>query len=185
MTDKQIIELFFSRSETALSEIEAKYGAFCRDVALRILNDRRDVEECLNDTWLAAWNAIPPERPKDLGAYLAGVTRNVAVKKLRAHTAEKRGGGETPLVAEELEEVLAGSRSAEDEAVSNELKNALERFYKTLPAKERNIFFGRYFCFYSLPDIAETFHTTENYVKTVLARTRKKLKKFLEKEGLL
>lgn len=185
MTDKRIIELLFARSETALSEIVTKYGACCRDVALRILKDRGDAEECLNDTWLAVWNNVPPERPKDLCAYLCGITRNTAVEKLRASTAEKRGGGETPLVVEELGECLAGSRSAEDECVSNELKVALERFYKTLSAKERNIFFSRYFHFYPVSDIAAAFHTTDNYVKTVLMRTRKKLKNFLEKEGLL
>ena len=185
MTDKQMIEMLFGRDESVLSDIEKKYGDQCRSVALRILKNQSDADECLNDIWFAVWKRIPPERPKNLCAYLCGITRNLAVEKLRASTAEKRGGGETPLIVEELGECLAGSQSAEDEAVSNELKNALDRFYKTLSNKERNIFFSRYFYFHSLPDIADAFHTTDNYVKTVLTRTRKKLKKFLDKEGLL
>lgn len=185
MTDKQIIELLFSRDESALFELEKSYGRYCRGAANRILKDPRDVEECLNDTWLLAWKSIPPQRPRDLGAFLAAITRNVAVEILRVNTAAKRGGGETPLIVEELDEALSGTKSAEDECVSNELKDALDRFYKTLSNKERDVFFSRYLYFHSLSEIAGAFGTTQNYVKTILVRTRKKLKSFLEKEGLL
>ena len=184
MTDREIINLLFERDQSALSALELKYGKYCRSVAMNIINDPYDADECMNDALLAVWNKIPPNRPDDLGAYLSLIIRNIAVSRLRKISAEKRGEN-LPLIIEELDECLTNAKSAEDECVSNELKEALNRFYKTLPVKERDVFMSRYLYAYSLYEISEAFHITENYARTMLLRTRKKLKKFMSKENLI
>ena len=184
MTDREIIELLFERRESALSELETKYGKYCKSVAMNVLSDPFDAEECLNDALLAVWNKIPPNRPKELGAYLAMIIRNIAVSRMRKAGAEKRGEN-LPVIFEELDECLPGAKSAADESVSNELKEALDRFYNSLSIRERDIFMSRYFYAYSLDEISEAFHISLNYARTSLFRTRKKLKNFLQKEKLV
>ena len=184
MTDREIIELLFERKESALTALDKKYGAYCRSVAENVLSDPYDAEECMNDALLAVWNRIPPNRPKDLGAYLALIIRNIAVSRLRKNGAQKRGETMTAVI-EELDECIRGAKSAEDEYVSTELKDALNRFYKTLPSKERDVFMSRYFYAYSLYEISDAYRIPENYVRIKLSRTRKKLKSFLEKERLI
>jgi RNA polymerase sigma-70 factor (ECF subfamily) len=184
MTDSKIIDLLFARDENALAVIEQKYGGYCRTVAMNILNDKYDAEECVNDALLAVWNKIPPNRPDDLGGYLARITRNIAVDRLRISGADKRDAcvGE---ITKELEECLPGDKSAEDAVLSNELANALERFFKTLSPRERDIFLSRYFSAYSLNGISDTYGISVDYARILLSRTRKKLFDFLTKEGLL
>lgn len=184
MTDREIIDLLFERKQSALSALESKYGKYCKSVAMNILSDPLDAEECLNDALYAVWNKIPPNKPKDLGAYLSMIIRNVAVSRLRRISAEKRSE-DLPVIIEELDECLSDAKSAEDECVSNELKDALNRFYKTLSVRERDVFMSRYFYAYSLDDISEAFHISVDYARIMLSRTRKKLKKFLQKEKLI
>ena len=129
--DQKIIELYFCRSEQALSETAGKYGRYCTSIAYGILGSREDAQECVSDAYLTAWNAIPPRRPADLGTYLGKITRNLSIDRLRSRSREKRGGGEVPLALEELEEVVAGSDSPENEAVRKELIAGLNRFFRS------------------------------------------------------
>ena len=185
MTDRQIIDLFCARDETAIAEAEKKYGDHCRAAAMRVLGNVCDAEECVNDTWLAAWNTIPAEKPEHLGAFLSRLTRNIASKRLRDSKAEKRGGGEVPLVFEELEECLPSSDGALEPLLAKELAAAVNRFYKQLSSRDRDMFIARYFSARSFSEIAAAFHVTEAHVRMILSRTRKKLTLYLKKEGLI
>ena len=185
MKDKDIIALFFARDESAIKESADKYGDYCFAVASRILNDNCDAEECVNDTWFSAWNRIPPERPSKLGAFFSRITRNIAAKRLRGKTADKRGGGTADLIFEELEDCLTDSKSAEDSYLSKEFTEALNKFYKTLQRRDREIFLCRYYSAHEISAIADAFGMSDNYVRTVLSRTRQKLKEYMDKEGLL
>ena len=185
MQDDRIIELYFCRDQRAIAETDAKYGAYCRAVARNILGLPQDVEECVSDTWLQAWNAIPPRRPADLGTYLGKITRNLSIDRLRTRSREKRGGGEVPLAMEELEEVVAGSDSPENEAVRKELIAGLNRFLSELTRQERYIFVRRYWYLDSLGDIAKSTGFSGSKVASMLYRLRGRLKKQLIKEELL
>lgn len=181
MDDLQIIELFWQRSEKALTATKKKYGSYCRTIAYRILRSAEDTEECLNDTYLRLWNSIPPRRPQKLSAYLAKITRNLALDRVEKRSAAKRGGGEVPLALEELAECIPGGGDPVEE---RELKDALERFLRALPAETRRIFMKRYWHLYSVKAIAKEDGLGESKVKMILLRTRSQLKEFLEKEGI-
>ncbi len=184
MTDKKIIEMLFDRDQNALTAIERKYGNYCRAVAMNILDDERDAEECVNDALFAVWNRIPPNKPEELGGYLAIIIRNIAVDRARKNGADKRGGT-VCAITEELEECLPGDCSAEDSYAASELASAVKRFYGTVSKKEKDVFVARYFGGFGISRIAEAFHMSEDYTRTMLTRTRKKLKAFLRKENLL
>lgn len=185
MDDGQIVSLYFARSEQALAETDAKYGAYCRAVAANILPDRRDAEEAVSDAVLAAWGSIPPHRPENLGTYLAKLTRRAALKRWRAKDAQKRGGGQTEAALSELAEVLPGgtdpARAAEDRA----LAESLDRFLASLPDTERRVFLRRYWYLDSIGAISARYSFSHSKVKSMLARTRKKLLLHLEKEEFL
>ena len=185
MEDCGILALFYARDEAALREAEAKYGAVCRAAAKNILGSDADAEECFSDALLRAWNAIPPEKPEHLRAYLLKLTRGVAIDRLRASGAAKRGGGELPLVLDELAEVLPGGHDVEDEALTRALGEAVSRFLKTLPQRDRIIFVRRCFMVESQKDIARSLGMRENSVAVTLRRTRLKLRAHLTKEGFL
>ncbi len=183
--DQKIIELYCSRSENAIAETAGKYGKYCNAIAYGILGSREDAQECVSDAYLTAWNAIPPRRPADLGTYLGKITRNLSIDRLRARSREKRGGGEAPLALDELEEVVAGSDSPENEAVRKELIAALNRFLGELTAQERYVFVRRYWYLDSLADIAKNTGFSGSKVASMLYRLRGRLKKQLIKEDLL
>ena len=180
MKDKEIIELLFSRDEKALREIAEKYGGYCRAVAMRILNSFDDADECVNDALLAVWNRIPPEKPNDIGAFIARITRNIAVDRVRADTAEKRGGDD--LIFGDFDECC---ESAEETVVAGELAAAVNRFIKRLSKRQRDIFLCRYYYYYPTVEIAKRFDCSEVYVRKSLSRTRQKLKEYLIKEKFL
>lgn len=184
MEDCTIIDLYWSRNPEAISRSCEKYGNYCRAVARNILPDRRDAEECVNDTWLKAWNAMPEDRPSLLAQYLGKITRNLALNRWRAGRAEKRGGGELPLVLDELAE-CASSTGTLQALETAELEEAINRFLRTLPERECNLFLRRYWFADSAALIAKRYGMRENTVRTSLFRSRKKLRCFLEKEGLL
>lgn len=184
MEDSRIVELYWQRSESAITETQRKYGGFCHAIALRILSDRQDAEECVNDTWLHAWNAIPPQRPQSLKLFLARITRNLSFNRWNAQAAEKRGGRETALVLDELAECLQSETDVEGEVLSRELNACVHSFVRGLPARERKVFVLRYFYTEPISQIAEHCSISENNVKVILNRTRKKLHKQLIKEGL-
>ena len=183
--DQKIIELYFGRSEQALMETAVKYGRYCTSIAYGILGSREDAQECVSDAYLTAWNAIPPRRPADLGTYLGKITRNLSIDRLRSRSREKRGGGEVPLALEELEEVVAGSDSPENEAVRKELIAGLNRFLSELTQQERYVFVRRYWYLDSLADIAKNTGFSGSKVASMLYRLRGRLKKQLIKEELL
>ncbi len=183
MEDSQIVELYWQRSADAISETADKYGAYCFAVADNILHSAEDSEECVNDAWLHAWNAIPPQRPKALRAFLARLTRNLAFDRFRARTAEKRGGGELDLVLDELGECLGGGEDAQTVCEAEELRRSIGRFVRSLPERDGNVMVRRYFFAEPVAQIAKRYGLSENHVTVILSRTRKKLKAHLVKEG--
>ena len=183
--DQKIIELYCNRSENAIAETAGKYGRYCTSIAYGILKSREDAQECVSDAYLTAWNAIPPRRPADLGTYLGKITRNLSIDRLRTRSREKRGGGEAPLALEELEEVVAGSDSPENEAVRKELIASLNRFLAGLTQQERYVFVRRYWYLDSLTDISEKTGFSGSKVASMLFRLRGRLKKQLIEEELL
>lgn len=185
MEDNRIIDLFFSRSEQAIQEVHGKYGNFCYKIAWNILENREDSEESVNDTYLSAWRSIPPTRPQRLSAYLARLTRHIALDRWRRRSAEKRGGGETALALEELEDCLLAGDSTQAALMGKQLQEALNRFLEGLPERERMIFVSRYWYLSPVKEIAQRIGATESGIKTQLFRTRNRLRVFLEKEGLM
>ncbi len=185
MEDKQIIELFWMRVETAIAETSNKYGKYCYYIAYNILHNEQDSEECVNDTYLRAWNTIPPQKPNNLATYLGKITRNVALDKYRYYKREKRGQGQVMFVLEELEECLPAEKDTEQEVSEKILADAINSFLRTLPVEKRKIFMRRYWYFSSVGEIARDFSLSESNVKVILLRTRNKLKDFLEREGIV
>ena len=185
MTDEQIIALFEDRNEKAISELGNKYGNYCTSIAINILRDRCDTEECVNDAYLSVWKAIPPARPDDLRMYLAGTVRNASISYWRKMHAEKRGSGHIELLLEELSDVAASDSPLEKLGDTLVLKDVFNRFLDSLKQEPRRIFLLRYWYMDKIEEISEKLGISENKVKVSLHRTRKKLKKLLEKEGLL
>lgn len=184
MEDCTIIDLYWSRSEDAIRETAAKYGAYCRSIARGILSNPQDEEECINDTWIKAWNAMPSSRPNRLRLFLGKITRRLACDAVRAQTAQKRGGGVYMEALEELGECVPASPSAEQAAEDRELEAILNRFLRTLPERDCNIFLRRYWYAEALDEISRRYGLKLNTVKTSLYRSREKLRKYLEKEGI-
>lgn len=182
MTDEAIIDMYFDRDEEAIRASDIKYGRYCIAVADNILANLEDAEECVNDTWLRAWNAIPPERPNVLKLFFARITRNLAINRYRASNAKKRGCGEITAVLEELEGCIS-DKSTESMFDSAELSRAVNSFLEELEARERAIFLRRYFFAEDTETIAMRYAIKNGNVRTVLSRTRKKLKAYLIKEG--
>ena len=184
MQDSVIIELYNQRNEQAIAATQAKYGAYCMTIAYNILSDRLDSEECVNDTYLHAWNTIPPEQPASLRPYLGTITRHLAFDCYRKKMREKRGGGEVPLALEELDEVIAAPNDVQDEYALRALGECINRFLHTRVSKrDCDIFLCRYYFVYPVEQIAEKLGLGENYVRNILSRIRRKLKAYLEKEG--
>lgn len=183
MTDQEIIGLFQSRDQSAIGEVQTKYGAYCFRVADNILKNRQDSEECVNDTWLRAWNAIPPAFPKALRMFLAKITRNLSFNRYQAKRRGKRGGGELETVLEELEECLTDGFCLEEEILARELGECVNRFVRGLPEQSGNVFVRRYFYTETMAEIAERYGLTQNHVGVILSRTRKALRAYLEKSS--
>lgn len=184
MEDEKIIDLFFDRSEQALTELDAKYGKFCRRLSHNILNDRRDTEECLNDAYLALWNAIPPERPHPLLTYLCKTVRNLSLKLYHRKTALKRNSA-YDVVMEELEDCLPSPDTVEAEADAKELTRLIEAYLDTLSQENRVIFIRRFWFSDSYADIARQTGLTEKTVSVRLTRLRKQLKQYLTEKGVI
>lgn len=183
MEDKHIIELYWQRSEDAISETASKYGTYLHSIAYQILSNTQDAEECVNDTYTGAWNAMPPHSPSILSAFLGKITRRISIDVWRKYSAQKRGGGETALALEELEDCVSGSGSVEEEWERRELTRKLNEFLRLLPDTERRVFLCRYWYMDSVPSIAQQFGFSESKVTSMLHRTRNKLRVLLEKEG--
>ena len=183
MNDREIVNLYWQRSEQAISETERKYGSYCHIIAYNILENSEDSEECVNDTYLNAWNSMPPHRPNILATFLGKITRNLALNKYKHNTADKRGNGQAPLVLDEIAEFVSGTDNVEQEINRKELILAINHFLKKLPSDKRNIFVCRYWYFDSISDIAAHFDMTENNVSVTLNRLRLKLRNYLLERG--
>ncbi len=184
MEDAAIVDLYWQRSDRALSETDKKYGRYCHSIAYHICGAVEDAEECVNDTWLRAWNSMPTERPSALGAFLGRITRNLAFDRIKARNTVKRGGGQTPLALSELEDCIPGGTSPEQALEEKELEAAIGRFVAALPKTERIVFVQRYFYLVPIDEIAGKLHFSSGKVKSMLFRSRRKLRAALEKEGL-
>lgn len=184
MDDFKLLEMYFSRNEDAIKFTHEKYGAYCFSVANNILGSPEDAEECVNETYLRAWNSIPPKRPADMKLYLARITRNISLDVYRKKRTKKRGG-ETALALDELSDCVNGSESAENAAMGNELGRAIAGFLAGLSDRERAMFLLRYFYFEPIERMAERFGMSPGSLSAKLSRIRTKLKKHLEKEGYI
>lgn len=184
MEDVKIVELYWQRNETAIDETRSKYGNYCNSIAYRILNNSQDADECENDTYLCAWNTMPPNKPGLLSSYLGMLCRNCALNKFRKYHAQKRGAGDVSLSLSELDECIPDNKSIDDAIEEKELAQVLSDFLRTLPEVECNLFICRYWHLASIKEISEKFGYSQSKVKTTLYRTRHKLKSVLEKEGL-
>lgn len=183
MEDQELMELFYTRSELAIRQMQNQYGGYFIKIARNILQDHRDAEECVNDALLAVWNTVPPNRPKPLLTYACHIVRNLAIKKYHSNRAQKRNS-HYDMALDELEECIRAQDSVEDEYTVKETVEAINRFLEGLERQSRMMFVRRYWFADSLTDIAEQFHISERNVSLRLVRVRKKLKKYLEKEGI-
>lgn len=183
MQDKRIIELYWARDTEAIVQSGRKYGSYCFSVAKNILENHEDAEECVNDTWFDAWNAMPPHRPKVLRMFFAKITRRISLDRWRRRMSQKRGSGETPAVLEELAECIAGESDLEEEIIANELAECIRVFLRMLPARDCDVFLRRYFFTESISEISAGYGLTNNHTSVILNRTRNKLKTYLAGEG--
>lgn len=183
MDDSGIIQLFIKRDERALEEAQRKYFRYCISIANNILKNMEDAEECVNDAFLAAWRLIPPNDPYSLATFLGRLTKNSAINMMKTRLTQKRGGGETELVYEELEECVARGGGVEDAFEKHELERIINQFLGRLPKSNRKMFMLRYWYCYSVREIAELLGKSENTVSVTLNRTRTKLRDLLKKRG--
>ena len=181
--DAQIIELYWNRDENAISASMERYGAYCFSIANGILDNAQDSEECVNDTWLRAWSAIPPTRPAVLKVFFAKITRHLSFDRYKARKSLKRGGENVRLVLDELAECIADETDVEGQVNAKELGMAINQFVASLPEREQHLFVRRYFFSEPIKMIAERYEMNENSVNVALSRIRKRLRSHLSREG--
>ena len=182
MEDKQIVDLYLARSECAVTETDKKYGRYCHYIAHRILGNDEDAKEIVNDTYLKAWNTIPPNRPNPLKSYVGMLSRQLSLDRYEKNHTQKRGG-EAALVLDELSECIPDNNSGMDIGDSVALRDALNAFIWSLPDKTQVVFVRRYWYAASIAEIAQAYSMKESHVSVLLLRARRKLKEFLHKEG--
>ena len=196
MEDERIVLLYWDRDEAAISESSMKYGAYCTSIAQNILKNPADAEECVNDTYLNAWNAMPPHRPSILSTFLGKITRNLSFNRYKHNTADKRGGGEMPappaanrgsgelpVVLEELSDLVSGKDDVEQAFDQKELTKAIDTFLDRLSPKKRSIFISRYWYTDSISEIAVRHNMNDGAVSMTLNRIRLKLHNYLLERG--
>ncbi|MDD2235225.1 MAG: RNA polymerase sigma factor [Desulfitobacteriaceae bacterium] len=184
MDDSKIVELYWERSESAIIETTKKYSRYCHYISFNILHNNEDAEECVNDTYMRAWNAMPPQRPNYLSAFLGKITRNLSFDKYKKYNAEKRGLGQTELVLSELEDCIPTTSNVEQMTDEMILVKALNAFLVALPKTNRVVFVRRYWHLSAIKEIAKQYGMSESKVKSMLFRIRNELKEYLEKEGI-
>ena len=184
MQDYEIVDLYWNRSEIAIKETDLKYGRYCKRIAINILSNNQDAEECVNDAYLGAWNAIPPQRPFSLLSFLGRIIRNIALDRYDYNNAKKRNNKFDVLLSE-LDECLSqSSDNVENKYEEGEVAKLISDFLLSINSVSRNVFLHRYWYTDSISDIANNYGMSESKVKSILFRVRKKLKKYLEKEGI-
>lgn len=185
MTDEEIIARCWKRDDYAIHGMMARYSIYCTAIAARILALREDVDECVNDTWLGAWNNMPPQRPRNLRLFLGKITRNLSIDRFRKQHSAKRGGGEMDAVLEELAECVSSGDSVEEALLAQDLEAAIQKFLRRLPRRECSVFLRRYFYLETVDEIAARYQITANQVYVLLHRGRTKLRNMLNQEGYL
>lgn len=184
MPDERIVALYWSRAENAITETDVKYGSYCRSIAYNILYDTQDAEESVNDTYLDAWESMPPHKPTVLSTFLGKITRRISIDRWRYRHAEKRGGGQMPAILDELSD-CASPFDVESVIEEHEMARLIGAFLDGLPRDERRVFLCRYWYMESVSDIARAYGFTSSKTASMLHRTRSKLRTFLESEGYL
>ena len=188
MEDGAIIELYWQRKEEAIEETSQKYGRYLGSIAMNILHHVDDADECVNDTYVKTWHALPPNRPHSLSAFIGKIVRNLSINRYRKNVAAKRGGGEMALLLDELEDCIPAVESAEAaferEGERTVIATSISRFLRKLDADSRNIFIRRYWYADSIQAIAQRYQASESKIKSQLFRQRNKLRLHLEKEGI-
>ncbi|MCR5467601.1 MAG: sigma-70 family RNA polymerase sigma factor [Lachnospiraceae bacterium] len=185
LQDREIIDLYWDRDQTAIQHTDEKYGKYCHTVAWNILRQNEDCEECVNDTYLKAWNAMPPERPAVLKFFLTAIVRNLSLDLYRKNHREKRGAGEIALALDELAECIPSDANPEEEAIGSELGKLINIFLGSISERDRNVFVRRYYFLETASEIGEKYMLKEANVLMILSRTRKKLAEFLGREGYM
>ena len=185
MDDKELVELYWERDERAITETEQRFGSYCRAIAYRIIGTEEDAEECVSDVLLRAWNTIPPQKPERLDTFLGKITRNLAIDYKRKSNAVKRGSGEYDLAYQELERCLQSGNDPAEQIEAQELVAFIEEFLLSLPTTERRVFLRRYWHFQSIAEISAQLSFSEAKTRTMLYRTRKKLRTYLKNRGVI
>jgi len=185
MEDSRIVELYWNRSENAITETADKYGKYCYSIAFHILADSGDADETVNDTYMGAWSSMPPHRPSILSTFLGKITRRISINRWNERKAEKRGNGEIPLALDELAEAIPSPDTLEQTMAAAELTKSIDRFLSDLPEMERDMFVCRYWFLAPIAEISSKFGCSLSKTKSMLFRTRNRLKVHLEKEGYL
>lgn len=185
MEDAQIVQLYWDRNEEAIPVTAQKYGSYCTAIAQNILGSYEGAEECVNDTYLNAWNTMPPHKPSILATFLGKITRNLSFNRYKHNTAQKRGGGELPAVLDELSSCVSGKDDVEHGIIQKELVLAINDFLSTLPSEKRKLFVCRYWYADSLASIADRFGMTQGAVAMTLNRLRRKLYNYLSDRGFV
>lgn len=183
MEDEVLISMFYDRNESVLTAVNKKYGGYCSAIARNILKNEQETEECINDLLMKVWEKIPPEKPRIFSAFLAKLTRNLAIDRYRKNKSARRIGDEVPAVLDELAECVSDSTDVQGTAERAELLAAINRFLDNQPKNARIAFVSRYCCCESVSSISGRLGISENNVSVILNRTRKKLREYLEKEG--
>ena len=183
MEDTRIVQLYWDRDQKAITETATKYGNYCISIAKNILGNKEEAEECVNDTYMNAWNAMPPHRPNMLSTFLGKITRNLSFNRYKHNNADKRGGSEISAVLDELSECVSGKDNVEQEIEYKELIKDIDSFLDTLSPEKRSIFVCRYWYTDSISEIAKQFNMKENTVSMTLNRIRLKLQKYLMERG--
>lgn len=179
MDDAKIVQLYWDRNEQAISVTANKYGNYCTSIAINILGNREDAEECVNDTYMNAWNSMPPHRPNILSTFLGKIVRNLSFNRYKHNTADKRGGGELPVVLDELSDLVSGKDDVEQESEHKELVKSIDAFLDTLSPEKRSIFISRYWYTDSISEIAVRHGMNDGAVSMTLNRLRLKLHNYL------
>ena len=184
MEDAKILLLYWNRDEHAIPATAEKYGSYCTTIARNILGNHEDAEECVNDTYLRAWNSMPPHRPAILSTFLGKIVRNLSLNRYHHNAAQKRGSGQAVIVLDELADVVSGKDDVEQELERRDLVLAIDDFLAALPKEKRRLFVRRYWYMDSVADLAADFGKTENSVSVSLSRLRSKLRTYLLERGI-
>lgn len=185
MEDKNIVDLYWNRDEKAITETAKKYGKYCYSIAFNILANTEDTEESVNSTYLNAWNSMPPHRPANLSTFIGKITRYISLNKWREKRTQKRGGGNIDLAYEELSDCIPSGTTIDEELENQELAKIIDDFLNEIPKYDQKVFICRYWYFDSISAISNQFGFSESKVKSILHRTRKKLRTKLLKEGVI